>query len=87
MGGTTTIKNSISIISYYIYIFLSFNDRTTSQLIVTDTFAQTTYYYKMTYSLKTAPFVAVPGPVAAAGLPGVLALAGFGLWRRRRAAA
>jgi hypothetical protein len=31
--------------------------------------------------------VAVPGPVAGAGLPAVLGLMGFGLWRRRAASA
>lgn len=30
--------------------------------------------------------IAVPGPIAAAGLPGVLALMGFAAWKRRRAA-
>lgn len=32
----------------------------------------------------TATISAVPGPVAAAGLPGVLALMGYAAWRRRK---
>lgn len=40
------------------------------------------------YAFETAGLTAtaVPGPVAAAGLPGVLALIGYGLYRRRKAA-
>jgi hypothetical protein len=37
--------------------------------------------------LANVKLTAVPGPVAAAGLPGVLALLGYGLYRRRRPAA
>lgn len=39
-----------------------------------------------TLALQTVA-VSVPGPIAAAGLPGLLAIAGFGLLRRRRAIA
>jgi hypothetical protein len=39
----------------------------------------------LTATATTSP-VAVPGPIAAAGLPGVLALIGYGLYRRRKAA-
>lgn len=34
---------------------------------------------------EVVPVTPVPGPVAAAGLPGALALIGFAAWRRRRA--
>lgn len=34
----------------------------------------------------TTQSYSVPGPIAAAGLPGVLALMGFAAWKRRRAA-
>lgn len=58
-----------------------------------------TYYLKLTTDTNggkfldataTATFGAptpVPGPIAAAGLPGLLALAGYGLYRRRNRAA
>lgn len=37
-------------------------------------------------TIGTSGSIAVPGPIAAAGLPGVLALMGFAAWKRRRAA-
>ncbi len=41
----------------------------------------------MTVQLGSFPTLSTPGPIAGAGLPVLLGLAGFGAWRRRRAAA
>lgn len=51
--------------------------------LVFDAIVLTTSIVPFETSGVTATVAAVPGPVAAAGLPGALALLGFGLYRRR----
>ncbi|TBW32427.1 hypothetical protein EYW49_22075 [Siculibacillus lacustris] len=59
-------------------------DSTSTNLKFSDTSAKT---FSADMLLANVSVTAVPGPIAGAGLPVVLGLAGFAAWRRRRSAA